>query len=735
MAISSENDTEDDGDCRVIEVPAKFFRQPKDSVESDVRTIMGNDSLMHYHAVLDMNLARSCIGCLIRKLGLGSVSEDFGSYEIVACRVAAHMRLDRAAVGALNLFPTPQEHGRYTNILSVLDRCVTSGMGTRLLKRWIRQPLTDIAKIRDRQAMVQAFVEEDILRQTLREGPLKGVMDVPKSLRKLERGKGDSSAKLKDLYLIYRLAFQLPEIIAPMEEYAGEQKEALRSKLLSPLKKSATNLEGLVQLCEHVIDLKRAESMPPEYYVDPYKCGQVLNDGDYDLADLSGEMDVAKQDIRNMYDDVASGWGRGLDIKLEDDKTSGFCMRHSKKKQKIVQSSARKAGVTLTIVKLVNKGVYFRTDAMTRKARKLRDLTSRYQSAQRKVVEEAVGVALTYAPVLESTAIALSQLDVFLSLAHVAVHAPCGGYCKPEMCESGDVILEGARHPCVELQDLPGGGDFIANNYTLTRRSPEDGVETKEEENGHFVVMTGPNMGGKSTYIRQLGTIAVMAQIGSFVPCRAARLPIFDAVLARVGAGDYQLRGVSTFMAEMLEAAAILETATSRSLVIIDELGRGTSTYDGFGLAWAIAEHLATKTKCFTLFATHFHEMTAMATRFFGVVNRHVSAHTTDDSITMLYQVERGPCDRSFGVHVAELARFPNDVIRDAKRRVREMEGGCKSDGGTSAKKVRTVASSALDDKTNAQNFLRQFVALPLDTMNTPGARRDAVLALLAGEE
>jgi DNA mismatch repair protein MSH2 len=289
------------------------------------------------------------------------------------------------------------------------------------------------------------------------------------------------------------------------------------------------------------------------------------------------------------------------------------------------------------------------------------------------------------------------------------------------MLESGKsddrILLKKSRHPCLERQDF-GDQVFIPNDVDMWRGRSS------------FMVITGPNMGGKSTYIRQIGMIVLMAQIGCFVPCESATISIRDCILARVGASDSQLRGISTFMAEMLETSTILHNATPNSLIIIDELGRGTSSYDGFGLAWAISEHIIKEKKSMCLFATHFHELTTLDTLcdpederslakyrdFLSVANKSVAVKATENNIVMCYKIEDGPSSKSFGIEVAKLANFPEEVIAVAKRKATELES-IDGEEETSAKK-RKFSPTTAESIHFIQTVLKQFCQIPIDHLS-----------------
>jgi DNA mismatch repair protein MutS len=310
----------------------------------------------------------------------------------------------------------------------------------------------------------------------------------------------------------------------------------------------------------------------------------------------------------------------------------------------------------------------FTTPELKEYEAKILDAQEKIVEIERRLFTELRGAIAAEAKRIRRTALALAEVDVLASLAHIAA---LRNYCRPQFLdskggdskESGELELIEGRHPVIELQEMAGGSDrFVPNDLYLNAATH------------NILLLTGPNMGGKSTYLRQTALIVIMAQMGSFVPARSARLSVVDRVFTRIGASDNLARGRSTFMVEMTETAAILHTATARSLILLDEVGRGTSTYDGLAIAWAAVEYLHGRVRAKTLFATHYFELTELAEQLAGVKNYHVSVKETGGGIAFLRKVEPGAADRSYGIEVAKLAGLPSEVITRAREVLAEHE-------------------------------------------------------------
>ena len=577
--------------------------------------------------------------------GPGTAPKDQGgegSYSVRLGNLDAVMRLDSAAVDAINLLPNADAEGVNGSLLGLLDHC-KSRPGSRLLRSWLLQPLCDRAAIDARLDLVEELVGDPVLCDAMREGALRGLPDIPLLCRKLSRQQG-GRAGLQELFKMYGFCTStLPALAETVEQSSGS---ALKREFAAPLRKVSEECGMFVKLVEHVVDM----SSLPELRVNP--------NFNAELADLKAQIDAALAAVDAAHQRaerlgvVAAG-----SIRCEPSKEHGFCFRVP---GLAAQQQLRSSKHAITILNTLKNGTYFTTPDLQDAAAAHADLAEAYDAAQADLVRSAVDTGATYVPLLEAAGRTAAKLDVVCALAQAALSSS-RGYCRPKMLPKGaDLEVRGARHPCVEvMEDV----DFIANDYVFERGA------------SRFHIVTGPNMGGKSTYIRAIGCIAAMAQAGSFVPAASASLPVLDALLARVGASDAQQRGISTFMAEMLEAGTILEAATPDSLVIVDELGRGTSTIDGFGLAWAISDHLLRENRSLCLFATHFHEVTALAAEGSGAVNQHVAAHVADDEdITFLYEVRDGPCLESYGVHCARLAGIPDEVVEAARRKAQELE-------------------------------------------------------------
>ncbi|KAK7046831.1 DNA mismatch repair protein 2 [Favolaschia claudopus] len=608
---------------------------------------------------LSLSAASSSLAVLISYLGLLGDPANHNAFSLRTHDLDQYMKLDASALRALNLVETQGNAGsvtRNTTLLGLLNKCKTA-QGTRLLGTWLKQPLVNLHEIHKRQNLVETFVDDSNSRRTLQDEYMKMMPDLHRLSKRFQKG----VATLEDVIRVYQVVLLLPGMIQALENVQNENEKhstLIEQTYLDALRGFNENLEKYSDMVEHTIDLDELDRhnyvIKPEY--------------DENLGAIAESLSETRDGLDKEHKSVGRELSLELDKKLhlENSSTYGYCFRVTKNDAKQVNA---KKYVELGMVKA---GMYFTTQTLRSLAEDYKDYTEKYEKAQRSLVKEVVNIASTYIPVLESLDNVIAHLDVILSFAHVSVNAP-EPYVKPKITQrgTGDLVLRDARHPCLEVQD---DVSFIPNDVEM--------VKDKSE----FQIITGPNMGGKSTYIRQVGVIALMAQTGCFVPCSEARLPVFDSVLCRVGAGDSQLKGVSTFMAEMLETATILRSATKDSLIIIDELGRGTSTYDGFGLAWAISEHIASEIHAFCLFATHFHELTALDQQLPHVKNLHVVAHVEDaqngmeQQITLLYKVEPGISDQSFGIHVARLANFPENVVKLARRKADELEdfGGDK---------------------------------------------------------
>ncbi|PBK98891.1 DNA mismatch repair protein [Armillaria gallica] len=602
---------------------------------------------------LSLPVAPSALSALIAYLSLLADPTNHEAYSIRTHDLSQYMKLDASALRALNLTEAPGNAGtttRNTTLLGLLNKCKTA-QGTRLLATWLKQPLVNLHEIRRRQNLVEIFVDDSNSRRSLQDDYMKVMPDLHRLSKRFQK----SLASLEDVVRVYQVVLKLPGMIKTLNDVQTKEEHTslIDEAYLTALREHESNLSKYSEMVEQTLDLDQLDHH--SYVIKP--------DFDPRLKEFADELSKLRDGLDEEHQSVGDDLNMELDKKLhlENSQVYGYCFRLTKNDAKGLSTKK------YTELGTNKSGVYFTTKTLKSLAEDFKDISDKYTRTQSGLVKEVVNIASTYTPVLESLDNIIAHLDVILSFAHVSVNAP-EPYVKPTVFEmgGGSLVLKDARHPCLEVQD---DVHFIANDIEMIKGESE------------FQIITGPNMGGKSTYIRQTGVIALMAQTGCFVPCSEAKLPVFDSVLCRVGAGDSQLKGVSTFMAEMLETAIILRSATPNSLVIIDELGRGTSTYDGFGLAWAISEHIASKIHAFCLFATHFHELTALDQQISHVKNLHVVAHVADTpdenqrrDITLLYKVEPGISDQSFGIHVAELANFPESVVKLARRKAEELE-------------------------------------------------------------
>lgn len=537
------------------------------------------------------------------------------------------MVIDPMARRSLELTRTLRDNRREGSLLDTIDMSVTSA-GSRCLSEWLTQPLLSVDKIRHRQAAVAEWKDDAYARRELRD-ILAQTYDIERLAARVSTGRTNP----RDLAALRDTLRWLP---------------AIKAKLTARHALMNGEIEDGIDLLPHLRE--RLEQM----LVDnpPFQ----VRDGGIIKAGVSPELD-------ELFD-IASGGKQWIaqfqrneiertgitNLKVGFNKVFGFYLEVShSSRDKVPPDYQRKQTIK-------NAERYITEDLKTYE-QKVLGAEERSKSMEYELFCQLRDEVSAETLQLQQLARTLAQLDALIALAELA---STRHYVRPEIEESTRLVIIGGRHPVLDVR-LPAGR-FVPNDTKLGERE------------GRFLLITGPNMAGKSTYIRQVALITILAQAGSFVPAESAIIGVTDRVFARVGASDELSRGQSTFMVEMAEAANILNNATTRSLVILDEIGRGTSTYDGVSLAWAISEHLHDTVGCRTLFATHYHELIDLESTLNGLKNCNVAVREWKDEVIFLHQITEGGADRSYGIHVARLAGVPQNVLRRAQEVLHQLE-------------------------------------------------------------
>lgn len=546
----------------------------------------------------------------------------------------------------LEIVETVRDGSFHGSLLWAIDR-TTTPMGGRALRRWLLQPLLKLKGIRSRQDTIQELVENTELRKNLRQ-ILRQVYD----LERLTGRAGSGRANAKDLFALASSLDKLPELSAVTAN--------TYSPFLRTLQQVPPELEQLAQ------EIKTYLVEPPPQQL---KEGGLIRPGVNEMLDEMREAAADDQKwLANLESQERQRTGIG-NLKVGYNKTFGYYISIARAKADQVPDDYTRKQT------LVNEERYITQELKEREAR---ILTAREElnELEYDIFIRLRGEVGEKAPAIRNVSRAVAAIDVLCSLAEVAV---IQGYCRPTMVPGREIAISEGRHPVVE-QSLPAGF-FVPNSTTIGKElsnesmSPGSATRTTQETSPpDLIILTGPNASGKSCYLRQVGLIQLMAQVGSFVPAQSAILGLCDRIFTRVGAVDDLATGQSTFMVEMNETANILNHATAQSLVLLDEIGRGTATFDGLSIAWAVAEYLAGEIKSRTIFATHYHELNELASILANVANFQVTVKEMPNEIIFLHQVQPGGASKSYGIEAGRLAGLPPVVIQRAKQVMGQIE-------------------------------------------------------------
>jgi DNA mismatch repair protein MutS len=556
---------------------------------------------------------------------------------------ARHMAIDAATRDSLELARSVGG-GVAGSLLGEIDRCQTAA-GRRLLCEDIGAPLTDKHLIEARLALVEWLHEDAIRRARVRQA-LKAMPDFARALARLAAGRGSP----RDLSLLRDGLAAAAALKAELEA------EPLIPALLTSLLPKLGRHDAIIEKFTRTL----VESPP----IDASKGGYIAEGYDPQLDALRDAASNGRRAIAALESRYRDATGVGS-LKIRHNAVLGYHVEVSAKNADRLMAPDSGFTHRQTLAGVVR----FNSPELHEEAAQVVEAGSRALAAEAAHAEELTDLAVAAAPLITATAEAIARIDVAASNAERAAE---GGWVLPQLVEQPCLEVDAGRHPVVETALKGSGERFVANDLAL---GPND----------RLWLITGPNMGGKSTFLRQAALIAVLAQSGSYVPAARAKVGIVDRLFSRVGASDNLARGRSTFMVEMVETAAILAQATPKSLVILDEIGRGTSTYDGLAIAWAVVEAMHDQAKCRTLFATHYHELTRLAGRLDALSLHHVRAREWKGDLVLLHEVAGGAADRSYGIAVAKLAGLPPTVVARARSVLAKLEAGRDATGGIAA--------------------------------------------------
>lgn len=594
-------------------------------------------------------------------------------------RVTEHLLIDQATRDSLEIARSANGGGRAGSLLAEVDRTIT-GAGARLLAADLGAPLMHRAKIEGRLALVQWFHDAPLLRESVRTA-LRQLPDVARALGRVVAGRG-SPRDLGQIRDGLDGARMLRERLGAMAE-----KPALLENLLPSLDGHGAMVDLFFRA---LVQTPPTETGQGGYIAEGYDAAlDALR-----VAGRDGRAAIAQMEARyRASTGIAS-------LKIRHNGVLGYYIEVPAKNADPLMA----AGSGFTHRQTMAGAVRFNSPELHEEALRITQASGHALAAEAAHLEELVGHALDRRDVIAASADALARIDVAAALAERAAE---GSWCLPQLADDAVIEIEGGRHPVVESALARSGERFIANDCAL---APER----------RLWLVSGPNMGGKSTFLRQNALIVILAQAGSYVPATHARLGLVDRLFSRVGASDNLARGRSTFMVEMVETAAILAQATERSFVILDEVGRGTSTYDGLAIAWAVVEGIHETNRCRCLFATHYHELTMLAESLDALSLHHVRAKEYKGDLVLLHEVADGPADRSYGIAVAKLAGLPPAVLGRAAQVLEKLEKGRAETGGIAAGLGEmALFGSALDAAEAKVDAVREKLAdLDIDALS-----------------